>query len=129
MVVLALMENIKARVKLRIQKLILSVYDCVIVSNFVISHRIDELVAFVPCVQFFVSVIVADRCCFPEGICEAQCHIQQLHRVEVERKSNFRVTLCGRVDCVQNSTNDEHLTHLAKINEGKSIRLRFLLIC
>lgn len=124
MVVMTLMENVKACMEFGVHKFIMSVGCGLIVSNFVISHRIGELVAFVPGVQFFVSVIVSDRCCFPEGICKAQCHIQQFHRVEVESESDFRVTLGGRVNCVQHATNDEHLAHLANETKGKSIRLR-----
>lgn len=61
------MENIRAGVR----NLIMPVSCGLIVSYFVISHGINELISFVPSVQFFISVIVADRCRFPKGICEA----------------------------------------------------------
>lgn len=65
------MENIRTGVKLCARNLIMPVSCGLIVSYFMISHRINELISFVPSVQFFISVIVADRCRFPEGICEA----------------------------------------------------------
>lgn len=115
------MENVEACVEFCVQEFIVSVVCGLVVANLVISHGVDELIPFVPRVQFFISMIVADRSRFPEWIREAQRHIQQFHRVEVKSESNFGVSFGRRVDCVQHTANDEHLAHLAK---EKSIWLR-----
>lgn len=112
-VVIAAVENVKAGVKLSVQKLVVPVdRGRLIVSNFVIPHRIYELVSAIPGVQFFVAMIVSDRCRPPEGICEAQRHIEQLHGVEVECESDFGVSFGGGIDCVENAAHDEHLADL-----------------
>lgn len=62
------MENIETVVKSSVQILVMSVNCGVVVSYFVISNGIGELVAFVPTIQFFVPMIVSDSGGFSEGI-------------------------------------------------------------
>lgn len=66
-----MVEKIIPRLQLSICSLVVFIGCVLIVPYFMISHRIYELVSLVPGVELFVSVIVPDRCRFPEGICEA----------------------------------------------------------
>lgn len=71
-------ENVEASDELSIQILVRVPFRGLIVSDLMVAHWIRELCAFVPCVQLFRAVIVADRCRFSEGICEAQRHVEEL---------------------------------------------------
>lgn len=79
-------------------------------------HRICELISEVPCVQLLVVVVVAERRCAIERICEVEFLLEQLAGVQIEREANFGLQFRHRVDSVQHAAHDEHLADLLMVH-------------
>lgn len=73
-------------------------------------HRISQLIAEVPRVDFLLIVIVAERGRSVKRISKLELLVHQFLRVQIERKSNLRISIRRRVDCIKHTAHDEHLT-------------------
>lgn len=87
-------------------------FRCQIRHHRVDSHWICKLIAKIPGVKFLVVVVVTNRGCSVEGICEGEFFVEKFASVQIESEANFCFWKRRRINCVKHAANNKHVANL-----------------
>lgn len=68
------------------------------------------------CRTYLIFWIVSHRCSFSEWVSKGEADIEKFSMVQVQCKSYLSITLSYGIDCIQDTTNYEHLSDLVMIH-------------